>query len=59
MAKGMKRSCTSPKKSEKESMVDAGQARRDLEWISLTITKEDLNGMVMEGIIPDRETGEW
>jgi len=59
MAKGMKRSRTSPKKSEKGSMADASQARRDLEWISSTLTESNLNEMVMESIIPDREIGKW
>lgn len=32
---------------------------RDVEWVKLTLTEDDLNAMVIEGIIPDRETGEW
>jgi hypothetical protein len=27
---------------------------RDVEWVKSTLTKEDINGMVIEGIIPDR-----
>ena len=32
---------------------------RDVEWVKSTLTEEDINGMVVDGIILDRERGEW
>jgi len=45
MAKTKKHSCT--------------EISCDVEWVKSTLTEEDLNAMVIEGIIPDRETSEW
>jgi len=59
MAMGTKRSRTSPKKSEKESTTGAGQTRRDLEWVTSTSSEEDLNGLVIEGMLPNKETAGW
>lgn len=40
-------------------MESAGQTRRDLEWVTSTITEEDLNGLVIEVILLDQETAGW
>ena len=60
MAKGgKKRGHSSPKKSGKDLAEGAGEIRRDLEWVRSTCTQESLEGMVIEGILPDQVTGGW
>ena len=42
-----------------ESIEGGAQTSHDLEWVTSTCSKEDLNRFVIEGILPDMETTGW
>jgi hypothetical protein len=60
MAKGEKKhSRLSPKRSGKDAAESADEICRDLESVRLTYTQQSLEGMVIEGILPNQVTGGW
>lgn len=48
-----------PKGTKHNHMEDGPQTSCDLEWATSTCSEEDLNGLVIEGILPDQETIGW